>query len=135
MHVDIILSKIYPIHDGRACIKTLRPRLVFANPPQQVMAVDSHHSLLSFQNAIDNFKTRSGLTNKELADMQMTSLSDLQKALAEIQRKQQHSKTMKFLRRLQPFLDAMEEYSKAINIFANASDIIAFIWVRLIFVH
>ena len=83
----------------------------------------------SFDKAIDVFRSKSGLSNREIMDMKMTTLADLQKTLAAVQQRQQNSKTMKFLRRLQPFLDSMEQYSKAVNIFANASDIVAFIWV------
>ena len=84
----------------------------------------------SFLEAIDSFKSKSGLTPKELFEMEMTTLLDLQKALAVVQQKQQDSKKQRFLARLQPFLDAMQQYSKVINVFANTSDIVAFIWVR-----
>ena len=86
----------------------------------------------SFLRAIDSFKSKSGLTSKELFDMEMTTLLDLQKALAVVQQKQQDSKKQRFLGRLQPFLDAMQQYSKVINVFANTSDIIAFIWVCIL---
>lgn len=93
------------------------------------MAGDLSECSMSFRKAIDVFKTRSDLSTKQLLDMQMTSLPDLQNALAQLQSKQQSSRTMRYMKRLQPFLEAMEQYSSVINIFANTSDIVAFIWV------
>ena len=95
------------------------------------MGTDLAECSMSFQKAIDVFKNKSDLSTKQLTDMQMTSLPDLQSALAEMQSKQRSSRTMRYLKRLQPFLDAMEQYSSVINIFANTSDIVAFIWVGL----
>ena len=96
------------------------------------MANGSDLSRSSFLKVIDSFKSKSGLTSKELFDMKVTTLLDLQKALAVIQQKQQNSKKQRFLGRLQPFLDAMHQYSKVIDVFANTSDIIAFIWVFIL---
>ena len=93
------------------------------------MASGPDLSRSSFLEAIDAFKSKSGLTSKELFDMEMTTLLDLQKALGAVQQKQQDSKKQRFLARLKPFLDAMQQYSKVINVFANTSDIIAFVWV------
>ena len=83
-----------------------------------------------FVEAIEAFKAKSGLTPKELFDIEMTSLDDLRRTLATIQHKQQRTKTERFLKRLRPFLDTMEQYSSVLGIFSNASDIVAFIWVR-----
>ena len=96
------------------------------------MAAATHLPVSSFQVAIDTFKGKSGLSSQELVEMKMTSLSDLQRTLATMQEEQKSSKTMKFLKRLQPFLDAMEQYSNAISVFANASDVVAFIWVCIL---
>lgn len=81
-----------------------------------------------FRNAINTFRDGSGLLPQELEVMKMTSLADLQRTLDITQRRQQGTKTMRFLKRLQPFLDTMEQYSKVMNIFANTHEIVAFIW-------
>ncbi|KAG8533005.1 uncharacterized protein KY384_001787 [Bacidia gigantensis] len=93
------------------------------------MADDQLRNSSSFSTAIEHFKIKSGLTSRELVDIQVTSLPNLQDALGSIQQKQLASKTQRHLRRLQPFLDSMEQYSQVINVFANTSDIVAFIWV------
>lgn len=85
--------------------------------------------LSSFDNALESFKLKSGLTPKDLQDMEVTTLLDLQKTIANIQKRQQGSKKMMYLKRLQPFLNAMEQYTQVINIFVNTSDIAAFVWV------
>lgn len=95
------------------------------------MATTSLSPASSFQKALDKFKSKSGLTLKELEDMEMTTLPDLQKALDAMQKKQQASRSMKHLRRLQPFLDAMKQYSKVVDVFANTSDFVAFVWVHI----
>ena len=82
-----------------------------------------------FEKAIDAFKTKSGLSTRQLMDMEMTSLFGLKRTLAIMQSKQEASKTMKHLRRLQLFLDTMEYHSSAVSVFTNASDIVAFFWI------
>ncbi|KAK5050383.1 hypothetical protein LTR84_003664 [Exophiala bonariae] len=83
----------------------------------------------SYELALQNFRLQAGLTVQELADLEMTTLEDLQKALATMQIKQQNTKKLMYLKRLQPFLDALEQYSKVINIFVNTSNFVAFVWV------
>jgi hypothetical protein len=96
------------------------------------MAASPPLSKSSFDKALENFKSKSGLTSRELLNMEMTNLSDLQKSLAAMQKTQQGSKTMMYLRRLQPFLDAMEQYGNVINIFVNTSNLVGFIWVLML---
>lgn len=86
-------------------------------------------SASSFQKALDRFRSKSGLTLQELEDMGSTTLPNLQRALGVMQKKQQASRSMKHLKRLQPFLDAMRQYSQVVDVFANTSDCVAFIWV------
>ncbi|KAK5056111.1 hypothetical protein LTR84_012664 [Exophiala bonariae] len=85
-------------------------------------------SASSFQNALDRFKSKSGLTSQELADMGTTTLPQLQRALDMMQQKQKATRSMKHLKRLQPFLAAMKQYSQVVDVFANTSDCVAFIW-------
>ena len=93
------------------------------------MTTNSPISSSSFDEGLENFRLKSGLTYQELFDMEMTTLPDLQRALASMQKTQQGSKKMMHLKRLQPFLDAMEQYGEILNIFVNTSKILAFIWV------
>ena len=80
-----------------------------------------------FNQSLARFKT--SLTPAEVDDFQFTSLEDVEKAIADLQRKQAATKTLRNLNRLKPFLDAIEQYGKVIEIFVNASIMVAFIWV------
>lgn len=83
----------------------------------------------TFQKSLDAFKINAGLSQAEITDFQMTSLNDLKLQISVIQNDQRKSKKMLYLRRLGPFLDAMEQYGRIIEVFLNVSDIVAFIWV------
>jgi len=39
---------------------------------------------------------------------------------------------MAYMKRLDPFLQTMEQYGKVINVFVNISSVVAFIWVCII---
>lgn len=83
----------------------------------------------TFERSLDAFKTNARLSQAEIADFQMTSLDDLKLQISIIQNDQRRSKRMLYLRRLGPFLDAIEQYGKIVEVFLNVSDIVAFIWV------
>lgn len=85
----------------------------------------------TFHKTIDTFKTKAGLSQDELKDFQMTSLDDLKLQISIIQNDQRQSKKLRYLKRLAPFLDSMEQYGRIIEVFLNVSDIIAFVWVCL----
>ncbi|KAF2726767.1 hypothetical protein EJ04DRAFT_160646 [Polyplosphaeria fusca] len=93
-----------------------------ANPPLV--------GLSTFQRSLDAFKASAGLSQAEIADFQMTSLTDLKLQISIIQNDQRKGKKMLYLKRLGPFLDAMEQYGKIVEVYLNVSDIVAFVWVR-----
>ena len=80
-----------------------------------------------FQQALSRFKI--GLTDSEVADFQFSSLDNVYDAIEEIQRHQKASKAMRNLNRVKPFLEAMDQYGKVIEVFLNTSGFVAFIWV------
>ncbi|KAF1840937.1 uncharacterized protein K460DRAFT_410330 [Cucurbitaria berberidis CBS 394.84] len=82
----------------------------------------------TFEKSLNAFKTKAGLSPDELKVFQLTSLDDLRRQIAIIQDDQRKSKKMRYLKRLGPFLDTMEQYGKIVEVFLNISDIIAFIW-------
>src|SRR5437016_3605034 len=79
-----------------------------------------------FQTTLSNFKKR--LTQKEQDDFQFTTLEDVRKVIARIQHEQDGLKTMMNLPRIQSFLEAMDQFSRVIEVFLNASDFVAFVW-------
>ncbi|KAK6850744.1 hypothetical protein PG987_000378 [Apiospora arundinis] len=87
-----------------------------------------------FARAITEFKRDAGLSREQLDQFQLGSLDDLHRAMGNIQRNQAHDRKLRYLRRLDPFLKSMKEYEKVIEVFLNASEILAFVWGPLKFI-
>jgi len=90
-----------------------------------------HHEIMAtveegFKNAVADF--RKHLKPEEESQFKFTTLNDLQLAAKDIQEKQRKTKTTRSLTRIQPFLQAMTEYTKVIEVFLNTSSILCFIW-------
>ncbi|KAK8130901.1 hypothetical protein PG984_007339 [Apiospora sp. TS-2023a] len=83
-----------------------------------------------FDRAITEFKRDSGLSREQLDQFQFSSFDDLLPTMDGIQRKQAQDKRLRYMRRLDPFLKSMKEYEKVIEVFLNASEVLAFVWVR-----
>jgi hypothetical protein len=81
--------------------------------------------------AVNQFKATAGLSKDELQDFQFTKLEDVQAAMITLQQRQSQSKKLRFMRRLSPFLETIEEYGKVIDIFVQTPDVLAFVWVML----
>lgn len=84
-----------------------------------------------FLAVLDNFKMTARLTKTEEAEFQMTSLEGLQDCIRAIQQDQEKKKRMMYMKRLDPFLQTMEQYGKVIDVFVNSSELLAFIWVSV----
>ncbi|KAK8069384.1 hypothetical protein PG994_006000 [Apiospora phragmitis] len=82
-----------------------------------------------FDRAIAEFKHGSGLSREQLDQFQFSSFDDLLQTMGGIQRKHAQDKRWRYMRRLDPFLKSMKEYEKVIEVFLNASDILAFVWI------
>jgi hypothetical protein len=82
----------------------------------------------AFQEALDEF--RKTLTPKDRVQMQSTTLESLQRCVLDIQQEQIKGRTCGNINRLKPFLDAMSQYEKVIEVYLNASEILCFVWVR-----
>jgi hypothetical protein len=79
-----------------------------------------------FEATLTDFKAR--LTLKELKDFEIISFQDVQKTILHIQDVQETKKSMMHMIRIQSFLEAMNEFSKVVEIFLNVSNFVAFIW-------
>lgn len=82
-----------------------------------------------FQRVNDDFKAKAKLTSQELDYFQSSRLEDVQRALARIQSEQEAKGSLRYLRRIDPFIKTMLEYSKVVEVFVNVEEILAFIWV------
>lgn len=80
-----------------------------------------------FQRALARFKDH--LSPAEQEEFRLTSLEDLHDTINQIQNTQGSERRMRNLTRIKGFLEAMEQYSKVVEVFLNASDILAFVWV------
>lgn len=80
-----------------------------------------------FQRALTRFKDH--LSPAEQEEFGVTSLEDVQRTIAQIQRTQESEKKMRNLTRIKAFIEAMEQYGQVVEVFLNVSDIIAFVWV------
>jgi hypothetical protein len=70
-----------------------------------------------------------GMTSEELKDFECSTLLDVETVLASIQKRQLHTKKLRYIKRIEPFLKLISEYGKVVDIFVNTSEILAFVWV------
>jgi hypothetical protein len=83
----------------------------------------------TFNEALSHFTA--SLTDEQKDDFTLTTLDDLQNAVLDIQERKTSSKTMRYVARMRPFLEAMDQYGKVVEVFLNASQFLAFIWVTI----
>jgi hypothetical protein len=86
----------------------------------------------SFQNALAKFKAQ--LNSKERDEIKIASLQDVSLIIAQIQADQGNQKIMMNLTRLEPYLQAMNEFGGIIEVFLNASNFVCFIWGPMKFI-
>jgi hypothetical protein len=80
-----------------------------------------------FEDALKDFKK--ALSRRDQEKFKNVTLDDLKQNIGEIQATQQASRRMRDLTRLQPFLEAVEQFGKVIETFCNVHEIVAFVWV------
>lgn len=87
-----------------------------------------------FYRALTNFKRSLSTRSPDLLDQfSFGSLQDLQKACHDIQSEMGQTGGLRRLRRIQGFIEAMEQLGKSIEVFVNANDLVCFIWVSACF--
>ncbi|XTI89154.1 hypothetical protein V2W45_1469393 [Cenococcum geophilum] len=69
------------------------------------------------------------LTDEQRDDFKFSTLDDLRATISTIQSKQGSERNMRNFTRMRAFLEAIEQYGKVIEVFANSSIFVAFIWV------
>ncbi|KAJ2905926.1 hypothetical protein MKZ38_003714 [Zalerion maritima] len=79
-----------------------------------------------FDEGLRDFRAR--LSGREYADFQDTTLSNLKRKMDEIQRQQELNKSTMNMRRIERFLEGMNQISQVVEVFLNASEIVCFIW-------
>lgn len=89
-------------------------------------ARDNIHTPL-FEKALEEFKKT--LKKKDKENFSFSTFADLEKTIGDLQAKQHSQRRQQALIRIKPFLEAMEQYGKVVEVFCNASAFVAFIWV------
>jgi transcriptional/translational regulatory protein YebC/TACO1 len=82
----------------------------------------------NFCRVLESFKATLSQDDKD--EFKLSTLDDLKLEILAIQEKQASERKMKNSARLKSFLEAMEQYDEVVKVFLNASEILAFIWVR-----
>jgi hypothetical protein len=81
-----------------------------------------------FESAID--KLKQAISSKDAAVFQATQVEDVWKAVEEIQEAQRRRKSLRNMRRVEPFLKGLEKYSKVIEVLCNGTPYLPWIWVN-----
>ena len=80
----------------------------------------------AFTKALDAFRKR--LSAEELIKFKNTTYDQLVAELVQLQLKQEKSKEMMNLARIQAFLEGMAQLGKTIEVFLNVNEVVCFIW-------
>jgi hypothetical protein len=76
-------------------------------------------------------KLKQSVDSIDAVNFQSTTLEDVWKAAFAIQQHQREKKSMTNIRRIEPFLTALEKYSKSIEVLCNGTPYLPWIWVCL----
>lgn len=81
----------------------------------------------AFLTALKQFKD--GLDHAERETFKLVNFEDLVGEINHLQRRFLQQRRGKNLARLRPFLEAMAQIGKVVEVFANSSEFVAFVWV------
>lgn len=85
-------------------------------------------ALSIFEIALADFK-KDLKKKKDIKNFSMTTMADLKQAVIDIQAKQHSGRRQRGLQQLGPFLEAMTQLGEVVQVFCNASEFVAFIYV------
>jgi len=91
----------------------------------------SREANVRFETAIKDLQTV--LTYSDATAFKSTTPEDVWKAVEEIQDSQRKRKSLRAMRRIEPFLKALEGYSEAIAVVCNGTLFVPWIWVCPLF--
>ena len=86
----------------------------------------------SFETILADFKK--DLSPIQRHDFQFVTLDDVRKTALRIQRDQEQLKSLMHLSRLESFIEAMTQFGKVVEVFANSSIFVAFVWGPMKFI-
>ncbi|KAJ5373531.1 hypothetical protein N7517_005537 [Penicillium concentricum] len=79
-----------------------------------------------FERSLEAFKK--DLNKKERDNFKISTLEDLEQCLTQLQVKHRSQRRVQNLNRLKPFLEALNQFGKVVEVFCNSSEIVPFIW-------
>ncbi|KAI0192374.1 hypothetical protein EV127DRAFT_426763 [Xylaria flabelliformis] len=88
--------------------------------------MDDHINQSLFDKALEEFKQSLG--RREINDFKATTMKELKASIGKLQAKQHAQRRLKDLNRLEPFLEAIQQYEELVSKFYRNDDIVAFIW-------
>jgi hypothetical protein len=74
-------------------------------------------------------KLKESVSASDAISFQKTELKDVWDAAEEIQSSQRQRQSLQAMRRIQPFLEILERYSRVIEILCNGTPYLPWIWV------
>lgn len=84
-----------------------------------------------FETALEDFKNKVQISADEAKDFRFADLNSLRSTIKQIQAEQEAKRRMRHMKRLEPFLQTMEQYGKTVDVFVNTSEVLAFVWVSV----
>ncbi|KAK2605748.1 hypothetical protein N8I77_008563 [Diaporthe amygdali] len=89
-------------------------------------AMSAQSDLSAFHTALKQFKD--GLDHAEKEAFRLVELDDLLKEINDLQARLVRQRRGKNLARLRPFLEAIDQLGKVVEVFGNSSEFVAFVW-------
>lgn len=85
----------------------------------------------SFQRALTKFKRSLSTRSPDLVNQfSISSLQDIKIACCDIQDEMGKKGCLRRMRRIEGFIEAMNQLGQSIDVFVNANDLVCFIWVN-----
>jgi hypothetical protein len=82
---------------------------------------------LIIENAFNKLKNE--ITKEDARDFASTTLKDVWSIARSIEREQESRRSLRNMRRIEPLLHSLENYSKVIEVFCQGYSPMAFVWV------
>lgn len=92
------------------------------------MTTPSPQARLTITAAFERFKR--SVTADDARRFQDTNLNDVWDTAAEIEDKLANSKSLRNMRRIEPFLRGLEHYASIVEVLCNGTDYLSWIWVE-----
>lgn len=87
--------------------------------------------LCEFETSLEEFKKNAQFSADELQEFTFADINGLRSTIKRFQTEQEVKRRMRNMKRLELFLQTMEQYGQTVDVFVNTSEILAFVWVSI----